>query len=530
MTLTQVQLVTKQHELSKKLKEKHNSADPLHPYILGVGFGLKETNGEVDDPPQVAYRVYFNSTCTNIGGEITVPFGVSLELPYPPICTINVAAMHLVPANVKVVQGSQHDVLVSGVEIHSGRGSADHGLGPGTLGFFATLDSLTGQEKFKNVLAVTCKHVLIEKPFVPNGPDKKVYGPGDEAWHFLKSIAEILDKSYRSSRLFRYDDDPGTSSDTYPYFMDVAAARLNVEKETTCCKSLCAGEKTRFDNAVQHLSGGITNHSRVKHIDLIEWEEGNPKPKPKLYNVLKSGNKTGLTEGRVIDVMAPYLYDNVIVIESTSKDANNKLLNFADEGDSGAALLNAQHEIVGMVFSIDATTQTRAYASHIHPVLAWLKATPVSNANLVPGSDTLEDTPFAIDDPGAGHAARLRAAFLGSTDGRLIADILLTHRSEILHLVNTNRRVTVAWHRHKGPGFVNHLVKNVRDPNHPIPQEIDGVTREALIRTMARVLAEHGSAALAEVATNYLDTALEYARRFDSLHELADGLKKEERA
>ncbi|MCY0986661.1 hypothetical protein OV203_05990 [Nannocystis sp. ILAH1] len=527
MTLTQVQLVTKQHELSNKLKEIHNS-DPLHPYILGVGFGLRETDGQVDDPPQVAFRVYFDSNGTNIGGTIKVPSDVSLELPYPPICTINVRAKHLVPPNVKEVPGSQHDVLVSGVEIHSGHSSTDHGIGPGTLGFFATLDLLTGQEKLKNVLAVTCKHVLIENPSVPNGPDKKVYKPGDEAWHFAKSIAEILDKSYRSSRFFRYDDDPGASSDKYPYFIDCAAAKLNVEKETTCCKSLCGGEKTRFKNAVQHLSGGITNHSRVKHIDLIEWVEGNPKPKP--YIVLKSGNKTGLTEGRVIDVMAPYLYDNVIVIESISKDANNKLLNFADEGDSGAAVLNAQHQIVGMVFSIDGDTRTRAYASHIHPVLAWLKATPVSNANLVPGSDTLEDTPFVVDDPGAGHAARLRAAFLGSTGGRLIADILLTHRSEILHLVNTNRRATVAWHRHKGPGFVNHLVKNVRDPDHPIPPEIDGVAREALIRTMARVLAEHGSAALAEVATNYLDTALEYARRFDSLHELADGLKKEEQA
>ncbi|WP_434419463.1 hypothetical protein [Nannocystis pusilla] len=97
-----------------------------------------------------------------------------------------------------------------------------------------------------------------------------------------------------------------------------------------------------------------------------------------------------------------------------------------------------------------------------------------------------------------------------------------------MELINTNRRVTVAWHRHKGPGFVNHLVKNVRDPDHPIPGEIDGVTREALIRTMARVLSEHGSAALVEAAANHLDKALEYARRADSLHDLADALRKEE--
>ncbi|MFY0539275.1 hypothetical protein [Nannocystis pusilla] len=349
---------------------------------------------------------------------------------------------------------------------------------------------------------------------------------GQEVWEKNGSIATILNEGQANNYSFRYIDDPG--SDQYDYYVDCATAKLIWKlKETTCCKSIFGGvSRTKWRNEMEHLNGsGIPAVSRLTHLGLLQSVLDAQPPDYDTLKVFKSGCTTGPTWGRVIDVMAPHPDKNVIIIESISK-VDGQTVNFAAGGDSGAALLDANYKLVGLVYKIHKTTQ-RAYACHIEPVLHYLNVTPVTDANPVPGSDTLEDAPSVIDDPGAGHAALLLAAFMGSAGGRLIGDILLTHRSEILDLVNTNRRVTVAWHRHKGPGFVNHLVKNVRDPDHAIPQEIDGVTREALIRTMARVLAEHGSTTLAEVTAKYLDTALEYARRFDSLHELAAGLKKE---
>lgn len=518
MTLTQSDLLSKQNLLRTSLEGTHNvlNADP---YIRGVGFGLKETGGQVDEPPELVFRVYFDSGAPNkAGAPITLPANVLPPLPYPQMCTIDIQNWHAeTPPNVDYDAGSYESELVSGLSINSGSSHMDHGLGTGTLGFFATLNS--EPDKLKNVVLVSNYHVLIKEPI--SMPDRE-FKEGELVWRGKVPVAKIVGKGWKNIHPFTYDGEAGTG-----WYIDCAAARL-IREETSCCKSICPDTWTEFKNKVHDLAarlapGKITAVARVTHMDLVQAAQ----TPGKVYKVYKSGRTTGVTEGRVIDVMAPYPQKNVIVIESLEKDGDD-LVNFAAKGDSGSALLNAQCELVGMVYAINGKNQTRTYACHIHPVLNYLGVTAVTAANPIPGSEIVADMPFGVDDPGGAHAARLRGAFLDSTGGRRIADVLLAHRSEILNLIHTNRRVTVAWHRHKGPGFINHLVKNVRDPDHSIPQEIDGVTREALIRTMARVLSQHGSAALVEAAANHLDRALDYAQRADSLHDLADALRKEE--
>jgi hypothetical protein len=104
------------------------------------------------------------------------------------------------------------------------------------------------------------------------------------------------------------------------------------------------------------------------------------------------------------------------------------------------------------------------------------------------------------------------------------------HRHEVVRLVNTNRRVTVAWRRNQGPAFINRAIANARDPGVVIPREIDGIGREALLRAMDRALAEHGSAALRAVLDENRDDVLAHVDAFDSLHDLVDMLAERQPA
>ena len=74
----------------------------------------------------------------------------------------------------------------------------------------------------------------------------------------------------------------------------------------------------------------------------------------------------------------------------------------------------------------------------------------------------------------AGRLSELRAAVLGTPAGNLAFALVSTHLNEAIRLVNTERRVTIAWHRMGGPeilragldGLVADLVR--------VPEMIDG--------------------------------------------------------
>jgi hypothetical protein len=70
------------------------------------------------------------------------------------------------------------------------------------------------------------------------------------------------------------------------------------------------------------------------------------------------------------------------------------------------------------------------------------------------------------------------------------------HRDEVTRLIERCRPATVAWHRHQGPAFAAAVNRSHREAAYRIPREINGVSRQALLIAMARVLEDHGSAAL----------------------------------
>ena len=101
--------------------------------------------------------------------------------------------------------------------------------------------------------------------------------------------------------------------------------------------------------------------------------------------------------------------------------------------------------------------------------------------------------------------------------GRAILDLIITHIDEVTKLVNHNREVMVTWQRNKGAVFFSQFMASGFDTNAIIKKEIDGVQISSLIRRMAVVLQDYGSASLINTIDEYFISILEYAETFESL-------------
>ena len=160
-------------------------------------------------------------------------------------------------------------------------------------------------------------------------------------------------------------------------------------------------------------------------------------------------------------------------------------------------------------------------------MLATLKVTAITKANPLHGNhasvETRADMPLVISGR-PNQTLQLREKFVASAEGRRVLELVEQHRREVVHLVNHNRRVTVAWHRNQGPAFLNRAMNNARDPEERIPREIEGVARKVLLGNMADALAGHGSLVLRKAVMEHRETVLSFVEECDSLHELVDRL------
>jgi hypothetical protein len=178
-------------------------------------------------------------------------------------------------------------------------------------------------------------------------------------------------------------------------------------------------------------------------------------------------------------------------------------------GDSGAAVINEDNQIIGIMHARASTEDPRdqkpaplIVASPIDAVLDALGidliAAPPSNTS----GELLYDVPPSppvrvpqgsdIEDVLRRHEALFRA----TRTGHQLMNLGYRHGREVNHLINHCRAVTVAWHRGHGPAWTAHVLKNLREPDYGLPAEVKGVSQLALLERMAHVLAQHGSANL----------------------------------
>ncbi len=487
------------HRHRELLKIRHDAETALKTYrgVVGVGIGLKERCGEITD--EMALRVYVGKKlpASQLRSKDRIPSfyrGVPTDVLN---CGVGIATTS------SCEDHGTYSPLIGGITVMNGR-RGTHGFEVGTLGFFATINGVAGPD---NIALVTNRHVL-EAGGGKEGDD--VYQPNikkDLPHHVIAATLKLPEKGdYR----FIY---PGQAPDDF--FIDCASAQLNI-----CISSLC------------HTNCGVTFANRVRELSINGSNAIADIARAKVGEIVfKVGFETGLTKGRIkkIDLSLSgggLSAKNIIEIEPVEPNCDGAM-RFSHLGDSGAPIINLESKLVGLLFSA-APNPDNALACHIHPVLDALKVTAITVANPVLNNKAsiMSGDVMAVVDGQTNQTQWLRERFLSSSDGQRIAALVEEHRHEVIHLVNRNRRVTVVWHRNRGPVFLNRAINNARDAEQRIPPEIAGIRREALLERMADVLCLHGSAALRAAIERNRDEMLAHAAEFDSLHELVDRLRE----
>jgi hypothetical protein len=83
-----------------------------------------------------------------------------------------------------------------------------------------------------------------------------------------------------------------------------------------------------------------------------------------------------------------------------------------------------------------------------------------------------------------------------STAGLALRALWFEHAAELVDLVTTRRRVTLAWHRDGGPALVQSLYRMAADPTATMPATINGEPPMARITRIHAVLRAHASPGL----------------------------------
>jgi hypothetical protein len=274
-------------------------------------------------------------------------------------------------------------------------------------------------------------------------------------------------------------------------------------------------------------------------------------------HVRKVGSRTKLTGGKVFalnkpvpaepDVHLPAMTSQILIsplIAETARGENGKF-NFAARGDSGAVILDDRNRVAALLTrKIDLTGQGGVTpdvgfggsGADIHAVTQFLGIdifpSPVpgnttKTAALVPGGRI-----FLHPEPTEEHA-RWRAAYETVREqlqqfplGLRVLEFIDKHQPEIARLVNHTRRVTVTWHRARGPSFVARLFRGFRGLDQAIPQEVDGVSSEHVLRAMHSVLKSDGSTELAEDMDALWDVVHRTVPRSATVGELITNLRE----
>lgn len=480
----------------------HEAREALtaHHGVVGVSLGLRERAGELV-PDETVLRVYVTRKLP----VEELPPGAELPVDYAGVPIDVHEVTPLPPPSYAHEDKAHYPAVIGGIGVCTGRTNPSGQFGVGTIGFVVTVPGLAPPE---DIALVTNSHVLGHHG---GQIGDVVYQPDQSAGMPNHAIGRVLALPEIKDYLYQYPPalQVVTGEPAAPFWVDCASARLDISI-SSWCHTNCG---VSFANSINTL--GLAGSNALTGVARARLGE----------TVFKVGWRTGRTQGVVSAVNRHVggagLESNGVLEVTFTSATHPDVTKFSDEGDSGAAIVNQEGKLVGVLYSADLVPH-KSLCSHIHPLLHVLGVIPVIGPLDNPAQTTAAQLPAVL--AGRGELPELRERLAASAEGARIATLIERHRQEVVHLVNRVRPVTIAWHRHQGPAFLNRLIANARDPEVPIPHEIDGVTREQLLRAMHSALAAHGSAELRAALDAHADEVIERARSYHSVHDAVDAL------
>jgi hypothetical protein len=464
------------------------------PGVIHVSVGLKETGGTVTD--RLAIRVYVEEK--------------KATADVPPAELIP-ASVDGVPTDVNVVgtydftmDNGRYRPVEGGIQVTNriiGLNDAGTGtqIAAGTLGCIATYDADRSPVLLGNW------HVLMANSARTGDrifqPAPSVLPPVDETDLPLRpaddadAVAKILDSRITDK-------------------VDGAIARIDVSSWCRCCG-------TDYRNEINGLS--VDGHPPKNVISGRRAAVAGE-------TVYKVGMHTGRTVGHVVDANFPSFsitrgvttFTFTGQIQISSADATSR---FSETGDSGSVVIGEDNFVVGLLFASDTQDppSDRSFANHVADVCSALGIT----INFTTAADDHAGALLAVPSApnvGADAYRAVRERLLREPSGAWLLELAEAHREEIVHLVNDDRRVTVAWHRAGGPALFAAVLNALRAGEEALPARERGVDAAEVLARMGEVLSVHGSPVLREAVEQHGPAVLAAVRGSERLDELLEQL------
>ncbi len=226
-------------------------------------------------------------------------------------------------------------------------------------------------------------------------------------------------------------------------------------------------------------------------------------------------------------------------------------LEFAVGGDSGSVVVNHENKVIGVVVRGSgssnspyenaglerhpewAATSGITMVTPIHWVLEKMAINiPANFSSSSSSAGQPQRTPMTIVDPYEVSvrraASQLRKDLAKSLKGRRFIETVFRHHEEASHIVHTNRQALVAWHRNKGPAFVQHCMHNLNNTSHMIAHSINGISQYDLLNIMADIMQRFGSERLVKDIHYYRKFVLQNLTNVKNLRDLPALFKETE--
>ncbi len=298
-----------------------------------------------------------------------------------------------------------------------------------------------------------------------------------------------------------------------------------------CCRSGKVGDVVggviggTIDAAIATIVGDVSTLQEVTEIGGIAGTDAAVVGDA----VKKRGRTSGLTSGTVS--MLNFATNNDQGQNFTDQIFINPDAGFTDfqvGGDSGAALLDEDNNVVGLMWGKNGNA---GVASPIADVESQLNITVFAQVTTGAAAPVVASMP----PPGSDGVVRRRdweALLWAETEsddptGRKIG----RHWNEVWDLIQTNREVGLRWQRGQGPAFAAAFERTTRVTSYRVPEDVDGVSFTQLLLAMATALEQHGSAALkADIRAHGIGwiPALQECRSADDLWRVYHNIKAAE--
>lgn len=286
-------------------------------------------------------------------------------------------------------------------------------------------------------------------------------------------------------------------------------------------------------------------------------------------HVRKVGSSTNLTGGEIdflgVDVPpdpeanVPAMVNHIVVRPRQSESFKGRPAqnrdsghdhHFCIHGDSGAVVIDDDNKVAGLLirkglFRDEAGKPPRpawegngGVFTDIHRIMSLLNITiPASEAaqrtqqtrGVVPGSAIFRMP--SLSAPEAHQRAVLESLKWELSSfplGRALVLFAERYVDDIMQLVNHERRVTVVWHRARGPNFLALLLRGIDSLDQAIPQRVEGQSAQDGLEAMRRIIAETGAPELGAEVDRLWPYVQDVLPRSPTLRTLLNNLREVE--